>query len=154
MFLVVYAWIFTYLLTVLCTLYTTMGTLGLCIHVCVRAPACIHVYLPACVHVCAWCICIPVCMRDFTLSKLCSSCTKSMVSVLLQTLHDLMDESELESLGPSDANTAVSTADRKRRNLKENMRREAEERQKKKKELLLREREYEKVRKCTLKKVI
>ena len=107
-------------------------------------PAGVSAFLCACV--------ILLHLEKRTLSKLCSSCTKSMVSVLLQTLHDLMDESELESLGPSDANTAVSTADRKRRNLKENMRREAEERQKKKKELLLREREYEKVRKCTLKK--
>ena len=63
----------------------------------------------------------------------------------MQTLHDLMDESELESLSPTDATPSVSSADRKRRNLKENMRREAEARQKKKKELLMREQEYEKV---------
>ena len=56
-----------------------------------------------------------------------------------------MDESELESLNPTEATPSVSSADRKRRNLKENMRREAEARQKKKKELLMREREYEKV---------
>ena len=62
-----------------------------------------------------------------------------------QTLHDLMDKSELESLSPTDANSSVSSANRKRRDLKENMRREAEERQKKKRELLRREQEYEKV---------
>jgi hypothetical protein len=61
-----------------------------------------------------------------------------------ETLHDLMDKSELESLSPTDANSSVSSANRKRRDLKENMRREAEERQKKKRELLRREQEYEK----------
>ena len=63
----------------------------------------------------------------------------------LQTLHDLMDESELENLSPTQVNLTVSSADRKRHNLEENMRREAEERQRKKRELMVREKEYEKV---------
>ena len=64
----------------------------------------------------------------------------------MQTLHDLMDESELENLTPAEINSAVSSADRnKRRELEENMRQEAEERKKKKKELLIQEQEYEKV---------
>ena len=62
----------------------------------------------------------------------------------LQTLHDLMDKSELEQLSPSEG-APVLAADKKRRNLEENMRREAEERKKKKRELLRREQEYEKV---------
>ena len=68
-----------------------------------------------------------------------------MDAFALQTLHDLMDETELESLAPATANSAVSTADRKKRNLEESMRREAEERLRKKKELMMREIEYEKV---------
>ena len=56
-----------------------------------------------------------------------------------------MDESELDRLTPADANPEISPADRKRRDLEENMRREAEERRKRKRELLMREREYEKV---------
>ncbi|CAI8035536.1 Espin [Geodia barretti] len=61
-----------------------------------------------------------------------------------ETLHDLMDESELDSLTPADSNHTVSSANRKRRDLEENMRREAEERQKRKRELMKREKEYEK----------
>ena len=56
-----------------------------------------------------------------------------------------MDESELDRLTPADANPEISPADRKRHDLEENMRREAEERRKRKRELLMREREYEKV---------
>lgn len=56
-----------------------------------------------------------------------------------------MDESELENLTPAEINSTVSSADRKRRELEENMRQEAEERKKKKKELLIWEKEYEKV---------
>ena len=56
-----------------------------------------------------------------------------------------MDESELDSLTPADSNHTVSSANRKRRDLEENMRREAEERQKRKRELMKREKEYEKV---------
>ena len=63
---------------------------------------------------------------------------------ILQTLHDLMDESELKRLSPSVENP-VPPAGRKQRHLEENMRREAEERQKKKNELMLREQEIEKV---------
>ena len=63
----------------------------------------------------------------------------------MQTLHDLMDESELENLTPAEINSTVLSADRKRRELEENMRQEAEERKKKKKELLIWEKEYEKV---------
>lgn len=70
---------------------------------------------------------------------------KLTIFLIIQTLHDLMDESELESLSPAEINSVLSSADSKRRNLEENMRREAEERQRKKKELMLREQEYEKV---------
>ena len=63
----------------------------------------------------------------------------------MQTLHDLMDESELDSLTPADIDVEISSADRRRRDLEENIRREAEERQRRKRELLIREREYEKV---------
>lgn len=70
---------------------------------------------------------------------------KNASSLTLQTLHDLMDETELESLTPATGNSAVSMANRKKRNLEENMRREAEERLRKKKELMMREMEYEKV---------
>ena len=55
-----------------------------------------------------------------------------------------MDEAELEQLSPVEG-APVLAADKKRRNLEENMRREAEERQKKKRELLRMEREYEKL---------
>lgn len=53
-----------------------------------------------------------------------------------------MDESELDSLTPD----TITSTNRKRRDLEENMRREAEERQRKKRELMLREKEYEKVK--------
>ena len=67
-----------------------------------------------------------------------------MYVLILQTLHDLMDESELENLSP-EVKSEVSSADHRRRHLEENMRKEAEERKKKKKELMMREQEYEKV---------
>ena len=73
-----------------------------------------------------------------------SSVPAPYVWLILQTLHDLMDESELESLSPG-VKSEVSSADHRRRNLEENMRKEAEERKKKKKELMMREQEYEKV---------
>ena len=67
------------------------------------------------------------------------------IALIGQTLHDLMDESELDSLTPPDSNRTVASASRKRRDLEESMRREAEERQKRKRELMRREKEYEKV---------
>ena len=68
----------------------------------------------------------------------------SVVSLSPQTLHDLMDESELEKLSLPQGGS-IYVEDKKRRNLEANMRREAEERLKKKKELQRREQEVENV---------
>lgn len=61
----------------------------------------------------------------------------------LQTLHDLMDEQEIERLQLD--TQALSAADEKRKQFEENLRRENEVRERKREILMRKEKEYEQV---------